>query len=158
MKLICWMICITVPVVNEAQPPVAAVPFTTAGAFFALSVADRQESARWYSEKFGLRVVMDASAPKSTATVLEGGGLIVELVQNEDAQPLATAAPKVQSSIYIHGIFKAGLIVDDFDATVAQLRARNVEIAFGPYPARSGPRANVIVRDNAGNLIQFFGK
>jgi hypothetical protein len=28
---------------------------------------------------------------------------------------------------------------------------------FGPYPARPGQRANVIVRDNAGNLIQCFG-
>jgi hypothetical protein len=37
------------------------------------------------------------------------------------------------------------------------LEARDVEIAFGPYPARADQRANVIVKDNAGNLIQFFG-
>ena len=157
MNPMCWMVCLALPVVTGAQSA-SAVPFTTTGAFFALSVANRQESAKWYSEKLGLKVVMDASVPKSAVTVLEGGGLIVELVQHEDAQPLATAAPKVNDPIYIHGIFKAGLIVDDFEATVAQLRARNVEIAFGPYPARTGQRANVIVRDNAGNLIQFFGK
>jgi len=38
------------------------------------------------------------------------------------------------------------------------LRARWVDIAMGPFPARGGQRANVIVRDNAGNLIQLFGK
>jgi hypothetical protein len=29
---------------------------------------------------------------------------------------------------------------------------------MGPFPKSATQRANVIVRDNAGNLIQFFGK
>ena len=58
----------------------------------------------------------------------------------------------------VHGVFKSGLIVEDFDRTVAALRSRGVEIAFGPFPKSSTQRANVIVRDNAGNLIQFFGR
>jgi hypothetical protein len=58
----------------------------------------------------------------------------------------------------VHGYFKAGIVVDDYDTTLEALRARGVEIAMGPFPARPGQRANVIVRDNAGNLIQFFGK
>ena len=41
---------------------------------------------------------------------------------------------------------------------MAPRQARGAEIAFGPFPARDGQRANLIVRDNAGNLIQFFGK
>ena len=57
-----------------------------------------------------------------------------------------------------HGIFKAGVIVEDFDRMLAALKARQLEIAYGPYPARANQRANVIVRDNAGNLLQFFGK
>jgi len=47
---------------------------------------------------------------------------------------------------------------DDFDGAVARLKARGVEIAFGPCPAREGQRANVLIRDNAGNLIQLFGR
>ena len=43
-----------------------------------------------------------------------------------------------------------------FDSVVSQLRARGVEIAFGPFPARENQRANVLIRDNAGNLIQIF--
>jgi hypothetical protein len=58
----------------------------------------------------------------------------------------------------VHGISKVGVIVDDFDGTLATLKARGVEIYIGPFPARNGQRANVIVKDNAGNLIQFFGK
>ena len=33
-----------------------------------------------------------------------------------------------------------------------------MSIAFGPFPARPNQRANMIVKDNAGNLIQIFGR
>ena len=127
----------------------------TTGAFFALSVADLKTSAQWYTDKLGLKSTMEVPKRDGVAViVLEGevGGtkLIVELIQRDDAQPLAKAP--------VHGIFKAGVIVEDFDKTLAALKARQVEIAFGPYPARPNQRANVIVRDNAGNLLQFFGK
>ena len=45
----------------------------------------------------------------------------------------------------------------DFDATVARLRARGITFMGGPYPARTAARANVMFRDNAGNVIQVFG-
>ena len=68
------------------------------------------------------------------------------------------AAPAIQHTTHVHGIFKAGIIVDEFEKVLATLRERQVPIAIGPFPARDGQRANVIVRDNSGNLIQFFGK
>ena len=46
----------------------------------------------------------------------------------------------------------------DFDRTIAAIRARGIEIAFGPYPKSATQRANAIIRDNAGNLIQFLGR
>lgn len=55
----------------------------------------------------------------------------------------------------MRGIFKVGLLVDDLDATLGVLRSRGVAIAFGPYPATANQRANAIIRDNAGNLIQL---
>jgi catechol 2,3-dioxygenase-like lactoylglutathione lyase family enzyme len=134
-------------------------PFTSAGAFLALSVSDVAASARWYREKLGLRVVLEPPrSNEATVVVLEGGGLIVELLQHRDGKALSATAPGVRENFKVHGFFKAGLIVEDFDRTVAALRSRGVEIAFGPYPKSTTQRANVIVRDNAGNLIQFFGK
>ena len=50
------------------------------------------------------------------------------------------------------------MVVDDLEKTLAALKARGVEVAMGPFPAKDNVLANVIVRDNAGNLIQFFGK
>jgi hypothetical protein len=42
--------------------------------------------------------------------------------------------------------------------TLATLKARGVQVAYGPYPASADQRATVIVKDNSGNLIQLFGK
>jgi lactoylglutathione lyase/glyoxylase I family protein len=132
--------------------------FETRGAFFALSVADLEASTRWYSEKLGLSVVMrPPKQDKSTVVVLEGGGLIVELLLRDDAVPLRQAAPSVTATYQVYGVFKAGVIVADLDATLAALRARGVEIAMGPFPASKEQRANAIIRDNAGNFIQVVG-
>jgi catechol 2,3-dioxygenase-like lactoylglutathione lyase family enzyme len=136
---------------QTAQPDVA---FTTHGAFFALSVSDVAASTRWYTEKFGLRVTQQtAKSPGNVGVaILEGGGLIVELLQIDGA-----AAPGKAANM-VHGFFKAGIIVDDLNGALAKLKARDVEIAYGPYPASATQRANAIVKDNAGNLIQLFGR
>ena len=78
-------------------------------------------------------------------------------LQSRDAGGLSKAAPSATANHQIHGFFKAGVIVDDFDKTLATLKARGVSIAMGPFPASETQRANIIVRDNAGNPIQFFG-
>lgn len=133
--------------------------FTSAGTFFALSVGDLTASSNWYSEKLGLKVVLNLpKRDKAGIVVLEGGGLIVELVQHDDALPLSKAAPAINDHMFIHGIAKVGVIVDDLDKTLAVLKEKNVAIAYGPYPKRADQRANFIIKDNAGNLIQFFGK
>jgi catechol-2,3-dioxygenase len=156
MNKICWLLCLTFPLLAPGQSSEAAnepTLFVTKGAFFALSVADIGASAHWYAEKLGLKVVMRApKKDKVAVTVLAGGGLIVELIQNDDAVPLRKEAHLV------HGIFKSGLIVDDLDKTLTALKSRNVEIAFGPFPAKANAMSNFIIADNAGNLIQFFGK
>lgn len=147
-------------IVQQAANSATKAPvFTTVGAFFALSVEDLTASANWYAEKLGLKVVMNVpKSNKAAVIVLEGGGLIVELIQHDDALPLKKAAPAVSDPMFIHGITKVGIVVDDFDKTLAMLREKNVPIAYGPYPKRADQRANLIIRDNAGNLIQFFGK
>jgi hypothetical protein len=48
------------------------------------------------------------------------------------------------------------MTIDNFDETVAALRMRGVDIAFGPFPAREDQPANIMIRDNAGNYIQLF--
>jgi len=140
---------------SKTESPVINV----SGAFFALSVADMNASVKWYSEKLGMKIVMQLPKhDKMAVTVLEGDGLIVELIQNDDSLPLGKVAPALKDRVFVQGSFKTGVIVNDFDKTLSALKAHNVEIAYGPYPARGDQRANVIIKDNEGNLIQFFGK
>jgi catechol 2,3-dioxygenase-like lactoylglutathione lyase family enzyme len=135
-----------------SQDAVARPPFgTVRGAFIGISTPDIDAGVKWYSEKLGLTLTMRTpKSGKSAAAVLEGGGLIVELMQHDDSLPPAKATFLVQ------GTFKAGLVVDDLNGTLAVLKARGVVVAMGPFPATETQRANVLIRDNAGNLIQFF--
>ena len=161
MRTICLAACLVSPVLAGAQstPSTSSTAVAVAGSFFALSVANLDASVRWYTDKLGLKVVMRPPKQNSSAVaVLEGGGLIVELIQEDNAVSLAQALGGAKPSHMVHGISKVGVIVDDFDATLATLRARGVEVFLGPFPARNGQRANVLVKDNAGNLIQVFGK
>lgn len=134
-----------------AAPHLFAAGLTAKGAFLALSVSDLESSVTWYRDKLGLEVVDRPATGDVKVAILEGGELIVELIQHKDAKARGGADAYLR-----HGIFKSGVIVDDFDGLVAMLREKKAEIAYGPFPARGKQRANLIVRDNAGNLIQFF--
>jgi len=90
-------------------------------------------------------------------TVLEGEGLMVELIQHQRSVDRPEGGRDPGNPVPAQGILKAGFMVHDFDSTLAAFRAQNVEIAFGPFPRRPSQRANMIVRDNDGNLIQILG-
>lgn len=151
---------LSVPTAAQSPAATAATPaFNATGAFVGLSVPDLEASTRWYADKFGLRVIFRPPPHEgTTVVVLEGGGLIVELLHNPAAVPLRTAAPSINHTTLVHGPFKVGIVVSDYDHALATLRERGVQIVAGPFPAREGVRANFIIRDNAGNLIQFFGR
>ena len=154
------ILCLAFPVAAAGQAPPAPL-LNAGGTFVGLSVPDLEASTRWYQEKLGLTVVMRAArtdATKSAATVLQGGGLTVELVQHDDAVPLRNFLAEPRGALYVHGIFKVGVTVDDFDAAIAGIRSRAIPIVIGPFPKRADQPANAMIRDNAGNYIQIFGR
>lgn len=161
MKVALSLFCIGVSIGGAVKGYGAGTPpaaITVTGAFAALSVHDLRASVRWYSETLDMHAVL--SVPKKdgvAVAVVEGRGLIVELIENERAVTLDLAAPSVKERVLLNGPFKFGAIVDDFEGTLALLRSRHADIAYGPYPASADQRANVIIRDNEGNLLQLFG-
>ena len=132
-------------------------PFTAVqGAFFALSVDDLNASTRWYVDTFDLEVSSRLSYGNMKGALLAGHGLEVELI----AHPASITPPDPldpSKKVLTRGIFKVGFRVEDFESTIAALKARGVEFVGGPFPPRRDQRANAMVRDNAGNLIQLFG-
>jgi catechol 2,3-dioxygenase-like lactoylglutathione lyase family enzyme len=134
------------PPTDHPEPPALT---SAKGAFFAVVVPDLAASEKWYTEKLGLHVATQPSRfGKTSAVLLEGGGLVVELLHDADAT--ASSNPRL-------GISKAGVVVDDFDKVLATVRARGIPIAIGPFPPRATQRANFLIRDDAGNLIQILG-
>ena len=123
------------------------------GGFVAISVRDVDAATQWYQDVFDLKVTLRTPHERQARIVVLGGpGIIVELVQHDSARD-EPGDPALR-----HGLMKGGWIVSDFDSAVAQLRARNIPIAYGPFPSRPNAPANLIVRDNEGNLIQLFGR
>lgn len=149
--------CLILTAASLAGSPSPAPVAATQGAFFALSVPDADTAADWYQEKLGLRIIM--RPPESNGTqvvILEGGGLMVELIEPRGATSLKQIAPQVSHDTMVHGVFKAGVIVSNWEALLAGLKERGVPIAIGPFPARAEQRANLVIRDGDGNLIQFI--
>jgi catechol 2,3-dioxygenase-like lactoylglutathione lyase family enzyme len=140
------------------------LPALAAHGYLAFSVVDIDAGVKWYREKLGLRTLFYAprtEAVHASAAFLQGGELFVELVQVDGAADLSRYLPPRQIAEgagrqYIHGLFKAGAVVDDFNQAVATLRARGVAIVDGPRPTKSGQPANVTIRDYEGNRIPLL--
>lgn len=141
-----------------AAPP--SLVHESQGTFIALSVADVAATSRWYHEKLGFRILKQGEAPNKIAkfAVLESEGNILEIVQHTQARPLSEVAPAVKKSHEIHGIFKVGFHVRNLDAVYKALKERGATIAYDIIQAKDIDLRSFIIRDNAGNLVQFFGK
>jgi catechol 2,3-dioxygenase-like lactoylglutathione lyase family enzyme len=141
---------------SEAKPVLKA-----SGGFVAITVPDLDASAKWYVERLGLKIVKNhAMRPdnKAAVTILQGNGFAVELIWLADAAPLAKIAPQAKGPQDIYGILKSGIFVDDLDATLAELKSRNVTVAFDTFYDKSMDCRMFAIRDNNGNMLQFLGK
>jgi catechol 2,3-dioxygenase-like lactoylglutathione lyase family enzyme len=146
----------------SAQSAGAPSPFAAVGpTFVGLSVASVDSAVAWYTSKLGFRLAMRVphnSQSRSQMALVQAEGITIEFVQHDDAVPLASVLAGNRGSLYVHGPFKFGFTVADFDGAVTALRERQVPIAIGPFPKRADQPANLMIRDHAGNYIQIFGR
>ena len=143
------------------KPETSKPVFKAHGGFVAITVPDIDVASKWYVEKLGLTIVKNhAMRPdnKAGVTVLQGNGFAVELIWLEGSAPLSKVAPQVKGPQEIYGILKSGIYVDDLDATLRELKSRNVTMAFETFYDKSMDCRMFAVRDNNGNILQFFGK
>ena len=140
------------------QSPAPVLDDEAAGAFFALSVADAPASARWYRDELGFTIVREGEAPNKIAkfALLQRANSVIEIVEHRSARPLNSSG--VKNAHELHGIFKLGFVVPDLDRIYARVKARTLTIAYDLMPAQDVPLRSFTIRDNSGNLVQFFGK
>ena len=126
--------------------------------FVAISVADADQTARWYEENLGFKEVRRSEAPNklSRAVILDSQYGMLEIIQHKQAVSLELAAPKVKDTYLIHGIFKVGFFVEGIDDLYATLKKRPIEFVGGLYTDEPLNLKSFIIRDNNGIVVQFL--
>ncbi len=135
------------------SPATEAPAFTAQGAFVAVVVTDLNASVHWYESNLGVHVLKRGKSPRLPAEtiVLGGHNLFVELIHHDGKQ-----LPRVDNEASVPRLLKAGAIVgrEDFDAVAAYLQKRGVEAQI--FEDKEMGVRYFLIRDNDGNLIQFF--
>jgi catechol 2,3-dioxygenase-like lactoylglutathione lyase family enzyme len=140
--------------VAQVPPPTADAPaFVARGAFFAVVVADLDATEFWYKSKLGLHRVKRGKSPRVPAetVVLAGRNLYVELIHHDGKQ-----LSRIDNEDPVPRLIKAGVIVAprDFDVVAAQLEKHGVSATI--FEDKEMGVRSFLVKDNEGNLIQFF--
>ena len=122
-----------------------------AGGFVAIVASSAEESSKWYQRTFELELQRELTGDAYKIHLLKGDAGIVEIIE--------TMPPAPENPGRAIGLFKAGFILDDFDARVAQWREDGVEF-FGNgevFLDEALQLHSVIILDPDGNRIQVFG-
>ena len=121
----------------------------------ALSVPDLDESIAWYRDVLGFSEEERFSLPHVPATValLRRGPLRIELLEVAGAAPLPLERRDPTSDLRTHGNKHVCFAVRDAEAAQDALKERGADIVLFQ---RAPERAFLFIRDNAGNLIEFY--
>jgi len=119
-----------------------------------LSVPDLEASIAWWRAVLGFEVVKRFPIPAIPATVamLRNGPLHIELFEVSGAKPLPAERRQPDSDLHTHGNKHISFAVHSVREFAAELERRGADIVW----VKEMPHgANIFIRDNAGNLIEF---
>jgi glyoxylase I family protein len=120
----------------------------------ALRVVDYAGTLRWYREKLDFHVDAEWSWGDMQLAYLSNGTAKVEILGGATAEPQPD--PTALEPTFRHeGLNHFCLAIADFDATVAELRARGVAFVGEPFVVEVIDRELAIIKDNSGNLIEL---
>ena len=119
-----------------------------------ISVPDLDASIQWFARVLDFEVENRFEIPAIPARVamLRRGDLRVELFEVPGAHGLPEERRQPNTDLRTHGNKHLAFAVKDADATAEVLKARGADIVFVGHFEFG---ANVFIRDNAGNLIEF---
>lgn len=122
---------------------------------FAISVADLEETIRWYSDVFGFTVIDRSEIPGVGIKVshMQGVDMILEIFEAPGAAPLPEDRKVPNRDLMTHGNKHISFGVPDGRKAKEELEAMGVEVAM---VAEVDGTYGVFIRDNTGNLIEIF--
>jgi methylmalonyl-CoA/ethylmalonyl-CoA epimerase len=121
-----------------------------------VSVPDLEASVDWYRRVLGfvpVRRLRIESIPADVA-ILKHGAMHIELFQAAGAKPLPAERREPYSDVRTHGNKHIAFAVADVEPFAAELRRRGADVVWVKHFEHGG--ANIFIRDNAGNLIEFL--
>ena len=123
-----------------------------------ISVANLDESIAWYRDMLGFEEVMrmdqGVTEDKMSIGHIRRGNCYIELFQVEGSKPLPEYRRDPNADFGVQGLKHFALQVSDVQAAVKELKAKGVEIAFGPVDTPGV--CFVFIRDNTGNAFELI--
>ena len=120
----------------------------------AMSVPNLEDSIAWYGRVLGFAVEKRFHIPAIPAdcAMLKRDGMRIELFQAKESGPADVARRHPDTDAKTHGNKHVAFAVAGIDPVETELRAAGADIVF---VKRHEFGANIFIRDNAGNLIEF---
>ncbi|MEH3039171.1 MAG: VOC family protein [Sphingomonas paucimobilis] len=120
-------------------------------------VQDLDATIAWYERHLGFAVLTTFAFPGARVAFIGRGEVKLELFQIDGAAPMAPERKEALTNLRIGGINHFAILVDDIEATLAELQENGVEQAYpiSDVPDGSGDRW-VFIRDNEGMLIELY--
>jgi methylmalonyl-CoA/ethylmalonyl-CoA epimerase len=121
-----------------------------------VSVPDLAASIAWYERVLGFQLVrrLHIESIPAAVAILKHGAMHIELFQVEGAKTLPTERREPDSDVRTHGNKHVAFGVADVESFAAELRRRGADVVWVKHFDHGG--ANIFIRDNAGNLIEFL--
>lgn len=146
---------------GRPQPELTGRPDAFAAptlAFVALIVPHADETARWYEEKLGFRETKRSSAPSGIArnVTVESPLGMIEIIEHDQSVPMESVVTDPARRRLVRGISKAGFFVTGIEKLETDLRAKGADFVSRLFTDDELGLKSFIVRDNAGNYIQFM--
>lgn len=111
----------------------------------AICAVDTEALAQWYVDTLGFEICYRGSKTPPAFFVKQPGGSMLEIMGAKGPRP-----PGADTDA---GLAHLAVSVDDFDAALADLKAKGVELTSEPKEASGGVKV-VFFKDIEGNLLQ----
>jgi len=131
-----------------------AMNITLSHDHIAIRVVDYAGTLRWYTEKLDFHVDAEWPYGGMQLAYLSNGTGKVEVLGGATAEPQPDPM-SLEPTFRHEGLNHFCLAIDGFDSTVAELRARGVELVGEPFVVAEINRRLAFVKDNSGNLIEL---
>ncbi|RUT00549.1 hypothetical protein DSM106972_073200 [Dulcicalothrix desertica PCC 7102] len=149
---------VKVPVSSSTEVSSSNKGLRSMGFFnIAISTPDINASVDWYQRVLGFRKVSQSNLSNGVSiAMIERNGMVIEFLKVPNQKPMPMLNQDPPKHLQFLGIKNFVLWVDDMDATVRELKSKNVSFV---WEARTLPEVGTrvsMIRDNNGNLVTFW--